>query len=166
MLLMSSHFRFQREIKQIQKDEKTKRDAEREMRKGKQLRQGEVVFRCRNCDSFGFVSSDVRKIEGIHHIVKDLDYRERSIERLYPPKEYGKGWEHSYYCIKWLWLQVCMNQIKTVFPLLLNSFTDAVDNDFYWNTCLFSILTRDPVDGMAWTLTWTHNCLTNMCTEY
>ncbi|KAL8604965.1 hypothetical protein ACOMHN_028593 [Nucella lapillus] len=77
------------ELDQVQREEKSKRDAETASRSGRQLRQGEAVFRCRTCDAYGFVSSDVRKIEGIHHVVMDLDYRHRHIERIYPPKEFG-----------------------------------------------------------------------------
>ena len=85
-----SHHKFREELRQIQREEKSKRDAELSMRQGRQLRQGEVVFRCRNCDAYAFVSSDVRKIERMHHVVKDLDYRLRNQERPCSPKTHGR----------------------------------------------------------------------------
>ena len=80
---------FRTELCQIQREEKSKRDAELSLRQGRQLRQGEVVFRCRNCDAYAFVSSDVRKIEHMHHVVKDLDYRLRHLERQCRPETHG-----------------------------------------------------------------------------
>ena len=84
-----SYDKFRAELRQIQREEKSKRDAELSLRQGRQLRQGEVVFRCRNCDAYAFVSSDIRKIEHMHRVVMDLDYRLRHSERLYRPEPYG-----------------------------------------------------------------------------
>ncbi|XP_076460838.1 ATP-dependent RNA helicase DHX58-like isoform X2 [Babylonia areolata] len=82
--------KFRMELDQIQKEEKSKRDAELAARHGKQLRQGEVIFRCRNCDAYAFVSSDVRMIESMHRVVTDLEYRNRNTEHVSPPQEFGQ----------------------------------------------------------------------------
>lgn len=81
---------FRHTLEQIQREEKSLRDIELQQRNGRQKREREVDFRCRKCDEFAFMSSDLRKIENMHHVVIDLDFRERHNEKPVPrPKEYG-----------------------------------------------------------------------------
>jgi hypothetical protein len=81
---------FRTELEQIQRLEKNERDIELKQRDGKPKREGEVEFRCRKCDEFAFMSSDLRKIEKMHHVVVDLDFRQRHIEKPTPNNQiYG-----------------------------------------------------------------------------
>ena len=75
---------FRQSLERMQREEKSMRDAELAQRRGRQQRQGEIEFRCRKCDEYACMSSDIRKIENMHHVVLDLEFRERHNERPDP----------------------------------------------------------------------------------
>ncbi|KAK7476574.1 hypothetical protein BaRGS_00032192, partial [Batillaria attramentaria] len=56
----------------------------RAQRNGRQLREGEVILRCRTCDTYACMSSDIKTVERSHHVIVDLDFRDRSIEKPHP----------------------------------------------------------------------------------
>lgn len=75
----------------MQREEKNMRDIELAQRKGRQQRQGELEFRCRKCDEYACMSSDIRTVERMHHVVIDLDFRERHNERPSPKPDHFGG---------------------------------------------------------------------------
>nr|KAG5691893.1 hypothetical protein BaRGS_033256 [Batillaria attramentaria] len=84
------HREFLTRLEEIQKDEKSMRDIESAQRSGRQLREGEVILRCRTCDTYACMSSDIKTVERSHHVIVDLDFRDRSIEKPHPkPGLYG-----------------------------------------------------------------------------
>lgn len=75
--------RFQREAKKDRemaaKDEEQKRAL-----KATRRQTGDFQLRCKKCDQLAAVSSDFRVIKGMHHVVIDEDFQERSVVEPHP----------------------------------------------------------------------------------
>lgn len=71
-------------IIKIQAEEKEKRDIELAMMNGRTLKEGEVVLRCRKCDAFACMSSDIRTVEKAHHVIIDPEFSDRRTEKYQP----------------------------------------------------------------------------------
>ncbi|XP_025096123.1 probable ATP-dependent RNA helicase DDX58 isoform X1 [Pomacea canaliculata] len=81
--MKTRHTDYHQTMSKIQAEEKEKRDIELAMMNGRTLKEGEVVLRCRKCDEFACMSSDIRTVEKAHHVVIDPEFSDRSLEKAY-----------------------------------------------------------------------------------
>lgn len=112
---------FEIRLNKLQTDAKIKRTL-KEKKKYERRAEGDFEFRCFNCDQFICMSSDIRKIQGSHHVCVADDVTERVIFQRSPLPEYVENdmkMDGATYCLK------CMQSLGGVcdykgieFPLM------------------------------------------------
>ncbi|KAK7465962.1 hypothetical protein BaRGS_00037500, partial [Batillaria attramentaria] len=80
----------------IQREEKTKRDYDRNHKKGREKKEGEFELRCRKCDAYACLSSHIRTIKTKHHVVIQPDFRERFNEKPHPKPVFYDSMQMKY----------------------------------------------------------------------
>jgi ATP-dependent RNA helicase DDX58 len=65
-------------LEEMQRRAKAEKELKLQAKWDMKATEGEFELRCIHCRAFGFMSSDVRKIQNAHHVVVDPSFRERA----------------------------------------------------------------------------------------